>query len=856
VTAREISAATIDPTVTGTLAADVNVERRGGMWRGAVNVDAARIVIPKRPILDGKLTIKLDKRRVTATATASNPAIGSATIDLDVIGPRDITDPIAWQLLERSAIQRVRVALSNIDASKLGASGNLDGELAIGALDAGGTVDMKGLVTDVGTLDSQLALAPGPKGEIAAHGTLRLGGVDPVDVEAVISLPIHPFDPANWEQLGRQTLREATIEAKHIAFDPDLMKRFGVTSPWRGWAAVKLKVGPGARSSEFVVDVHELRDGPLKKSLDVHVAGGSDAKGPHFEGTVKSDNVTVAFTAKSPLSIESMIAGNARTAPIEATLSVPKVAARDVALLLGRDDVLAGTLSGTIAIAGTIAEPTGRAVLGVEKLSVAAGIATKPPTLDSLDIDARWNGVKQGFELELTGHETGGRLLKISARGKPAEPETIVATIEASNFDIQPFLAFAPPGSLALGTRGQVSGVLKLKGLDPNRGDVKGRLLVTNARIPLAPELGTFRSGTFEIDVLKQEIVTRIEGKIGRGTVKGKAIVRLTGSMPTAAELTLALRKVSLIGEVQPVIDADISGWFARTKTKWTGNIKVANGKVFVPPEGGNELLITGSPGDIIFIDAQPILIKAKRRPPTAPWLVATVDIGRTKVVVDDLNFKFDGTASGQLQLKLGDGIGLDGAISTERGIVDVLGRHYRLDHGIVDFDGSFDPRLDIQMMHDFRALTLTVNIRGRSSNPDLRLASDTGSYSQGQLLSFLAGATPSDDPSQSSGDAVASGSLTLLSSRLGRRINKHVPLIKFDTLNYEAKTALSSRGVRVGKRLGEHTYLNFRNRFEVRPDENAHEAVIEWEFRKNVLIEAAGGERGGGGDLLWRKRW
>jgi autotransporter translocation and assembly factor TamB len=185
-----------------------------------------------------------------------------------------------------------------------------------------------------------------------------------------------------------------------------------------------------------------------------------------------------------------------------------------------------------------------------------------------------------------------------------------------------------------------------------------------------------------------------------------------------------------------------------------------------------------------------------------------------------------------------------------------VLGRRYRLDHGIVEFDGPLDPRLDMRMLHDFRALTLTVDIRGRSSNPDLRLASDSGAYSQGQLLQFLMGATPSDDPSQQSGDAVASGSLTLLSSRIGRRINKRLPLIKFDTINYEAKTASTSRAIRVGKRIGDHTYLNFRNRFEARPDENAHEAVLEWEFRKDMLLEAAGGERGGGGDLLWRKRW
>jgi hypothetical protein len=856
-TARDVSVAMFDPTLAGTLGADIDVTRSRGLWTGTATVDAQQIVLPERPIIDGKLAVKIDKRRVTAVATASNPAIGSATLDFDVTGPPDITDVLAWKRLERSALTRIRVALSKIDASKLGGSGKLDGELAIGAIDAGGKVDVRGVVTEVGTIDSQLALAPGPRGEIAAHGTLHLGGVDPVDVDAVLALPLHPFDPAGWETLGRETLRGATIEAKRLAFDPDLMKRFGVAdSPWRGWAAAKITVGPAARSSDFVVDIHELRDGPITKPLDIHITGTSDAAGPRFDATIKSDKVGVTLAGKSPLSVEAMLQGNARQAPIEATLTVPPSAAREVALLIGRDDVLAGTLGGTVTVGGTIEAPTARAVLAVDNLSVAAGIASKPPNLEKLELDARWNGVKTGFELELTGHETGGRLLKISARGQPDSPETVIATIEASNFDIAPFVAFAPPTSMLIGTRGLVSGVLKLKGLDPNTGDVRGRLVINNARIPLSPELGNLRSGTFEIDVVKKTVVTTIDGKLGRGTVKGKATLRLTGSMPTSAELTLALRKVSMIGEIQPVIDADITGTFNRGKTKWDGKLTIANGNVFVPPEGGNELITAGAPGDIVFIDKQRVLLKPKRRAPTAPWLIATVDVQPTKIVVDDVDFNFNGVARGKLKLELGDGIGLDGTLATERGDVDVLGRRYRFDHGIVDFDGTLDPRLDIRMQHDFRALTLTVDILGRSSAPDLRLSADSGGYSQGQLLAFLAGATPSDDPSAAAGDAVTGGSLTLLSSRLGRKLNQKVSFIKFDTINYEAKTASSSRAIRIGKRIGEHTYLNFRNRFEARPDENPREATVEHELSKNWLIEVAGGERGAGGDLLFRTRW
>jgi autotransporter translocation and assembly factor TamB len=98
--------------------------------------------------------------------------------------------------------------------------------------------------------------------------------------------------------------------------------------------------------------------------------------------------------------------------------------------------------------------------------------------------------------------------------------------------------------------------------------------------------------------------------------------------------------------------------------------------------------------------------------------------------------------------------------------------------------------------------------------------------------------------------------SRAMLSSRLGRKINERIPLLKFDTINYEAKTASSSRAIRVGKRLNDKTYINYRQRFEPRPDENRSEGVLEYELHQNILIEAAGGERGAGTDILWRKRW
>ena len=247
---------------------------------------------------------------------------------------------------------------------------------------------------------------------------------------------------------------------------------------------------------------------------------------------------------------------------------------------------------------------------------------------------------------------------------------------------------------------------------------------------------------------------------------------------------------------------------------------------------------------------------KKGRRAPEKPWLVMRIGIAKTSIEVDQQDVRVRAVAQGQLRVEVGDGVGMLGQITTERGTVDVLGRRYRLEQGLVDFDGLPDPRLEVRMVHDFKNLTLTVEILGRASDPYPRLTGDPGTYTQGQLLSFLAGAEPGNDDSQAQANqAVVSGGLTFLGSRIGRKLNKYVP-IKFDSINYEAGTASSSRAVRFGVRVSEKTYLLWRQRLEARADENPGEVLLEYQLSPNALFELTAGERAAGGDFLLRTRW
>jgi hypothetical protein len=275
-----------------------------------------------------------------------------------------------------------------------------------------------------------------------------------------------------------------------------------------------------------------------------------------------------------------------------------------------------------------------------------------------------------------------------------------------------------------------------------------------------------------------------------------------------------------------------------------------------VPPETGTELLDAGTPGDMVFVDNAPIRVKLGRRAPADPWLLLAVAIGRTDVDVDDEDFRLRLVALGDLRVTVGDSVGIEGSIHAERGSVDVFGRRYRLEQARIALDENPDPYIEAKIVHDFKNLTLTVDVDGRTANPNMNLSGDRGAYTEGQLMSFLLGAEPGDDDSSSqTNQAAVSGGLAILSSRLGRKIREKLP-VKLDNLNYEAATASSSRAVRAGIQLSENSFLQWRQRFEARADENPGEAVFEHQFQPWLIFEATAGSRAQGGDFLLRTRW
>jgi len=376
---------------------------------------------------------------------------------------------------------------------------------------------------------------------------------------------------------------------------------------------------------------------------------------------------------------------------------------------------------------------------------------------------------------------------------------------------------------------------------------------LTDARVPIAPAVGTLRRAKIDI-VAGQKLDVSVDGMLGAGKLTTKATFHLAGALPTDGEAKMTLRKVSPIGVVEPTIDADITAKLFKENDAWASIIEIRNGHIVVPKGRGEKLDPPGAPPDMRFavtgerITSRPM----EKKPPAKPKLVATIKLYSTYVESEELR----GLIHGRVQVTTdGQDVGIIGDIAADRGDLDLFGHRYQVERAAVHFDGTPDPRLDMLITHDFPDVTTRTQVRGRLSKPELVMTSDPPSYSQTQLLGFLLGGEPGGEPGNARDRATAAGA-SYVANKLGGYVKSALP-IDLDVLRYEAATSQSSAAVTAGTWLTRGLFLAYRRRLETRPDENANEGQLEYWISRRVRVEATAGDRGYDGvDLLWRKRY
>ncbi len=879
----------------GVIDARARVQAVRGRYTGAIDGRAQGLRVRQGvPAIDAWLEAHVAPERVAVQASVRGPGVGAFAAAFDVQPPARLTDAAAWQALDRSAIRQGKVALENLDLAavqRLGGkpettTGRVDGEIRLTASETSGLVQARNVQTPalLAPVDAQLIIGQSGHGLLTTTLNVTLRDVTTAHVVAELEIPARPFDVAAWKAVDADEVRGVSVRIDDLVLDGRRSRLLGLKDTWHGRVAFLAQIDRGLHLVTASLDVTGLRGGMLARPADLHVEARLDAERLSVSGSGTIDGRPVfGLDGHTPVGLAAMLRDGAQAltqAPLVGRVSIDQLplsvlastsavetgAAEPDAANAGQPRTasietvngrapLSGTMNARVMILGTLGAPTGRANVIVRNL----GGGDRGTVLRELRADATYDGALAHATIH--GEQSDGGKLVATVDLPVARAAEVAATLDAERFDLAPLEHLAPVR--LYGLAGIVDAKLQVQGAAVARDTrIDGHLKIVRARVPLAPAVGTLRRATLDVRAENGAIQVSAEGDVGDGHMQLTAKAEVAGLDPKNASATLHVQQITLVNQLQPKIAGAVDVKLSKQGEVWHLDANVHEASLTVPHDKGNDLYDPGAPSDMVFIEnGRPIPARAEPKSqkvtlgqrPLHPYLVAKVTITPTRVESKELR----GLVRGEMNAQLGDdGLAIDGLIQVVRGEVDLFDRRYRIERANLRFDGNADPVLDIRLIHDFPELTLYAGVRGRLSKPVLDLTSEPGTYSQGQLLSFLLGGTPGADPGSEVQSAASGVASSLLSQKAGKYLGKLLP-VDFDVLRFEAATAGTSAAVTIGKWVTRKLFVAYRRRLEARPDENAGEGELEYYLGKRVLLEATVGDRGyHGADLLWLRRW
>lgn len=196
------------------------------------------------------------------------------------------------------------------------------------------------------------------------------------------------------------------------------------------------------------------------------------------------------------------------------------------------------------------------------------------------------------------------------------------------------------------------------------------------------------------------------------------------------------------------------------------------------------------------------------------------------------------------------------GTASVVRGSIEFQRKRFDVRRGVVRFDGSpdlADPVIDLEGVHRVRDVSVVIQLAGRLSDPPkLVFLGGEPPMSRDEALAYLVFGRPIDELAQAERGNVQSAALSaaasIAASEFGRLI-ANTGLI--DTLDIEIAEDGSAQGLRVGKYVGNRTFVRYGQTFGA---DGEQDLQIEYRFTRNLSIESQMSTTGeAGADLILR---
>ncbi|MBK9071160.1 MAG: translocation/assembly module TamB domain-containing protein [Myxococcales bacterium] len=898
----------------GTVAGDVNIKGvdlaqidqmlgLGGRLTGLANLNGELRQVPGG--MSGSVTGTIDELRVTADAppvkieleAAISPRkiriegslrgdeLGRVAMMMDVRAPARVTDVEAWRRIEGRDLTGGTFTIEALDlavlATMLGLEvdptplpttqpgGRIDGSLTLSPLGSSGTLrahNVTGHALLPGPLDVEATLTssmgPNARPVLAIDAKAHVATVGTGRIEASVELPARPLDLDAWLALDGSALRGATLSANGIVLDAALARRLGMRNPWAGKMNVAIELAPALAGATAKLELVGLHGGPLLTPVSATLVATFDKRvGLTAQLTSALQGGQPLLSAKAEMKLPASLIANWRAitpdmimkSPLSGTAEMIAVPAGALAKAFGRPGRLGGTVSFAATLGGTAKRPIADATLTLKDIgNRRRGIAELIATLHYGD---------GATTLDVVSSQDHGGTLKLAAQAPQDDWEAASVQVVAADFDLEPLTRLGP--SSMIGISGRLDADVQVAGLDRRTTAMAGSLRLREGELSIHALIGTLRDANVLLTAKDGQVVFEAEGRIGSGRVTLKGKGAFEGILPNTAQADLKVVNVQIVNEIQPILSGKVRLEVKRDGALWRATTTVTDAKVVVPERTGQELHPIGVPADVVFIEnGRPAPAATAPSPgfaaiigerPLRPYLIAKVVLKAVRVQTEE----YRGEVGGTLTTEVGDeAIWIHGAVESNQSDVTLFDRRYRTVRAAVRFDGSLDPILDIELVHEFPDLALHMMVTGRLSKPTLRLRSDPSTYSEGQLFGILLGGRPGADPGRGLRDAATALTSSFLSQKVTGYLDPYLP-IDIDVLTYEAATGDSTAAVTIGKWITSRLFVAYRQRVESRVDENGGEAQLEYWLGRRLMLDGVVGDSGVHGvDLLWTKRW
>ena len=516
-----------------------------------------------------------------------------------------------------------------------------------------------------------------------------------------------------------------------------------------------------------------------------------------------------------------------------------------------------GQVNATAAVRGTIARPTGKLDLAIAALKLGE------MRYDKFEAHGGFDG--RAITGKLDAHEVKGGALAGHATLPLDAAQPMVAALRASGFyiDVQNVNLTNP--RLFKGT---LDAQLDVHG-PRNNPTVQGFVRLNDGKLALASDPRIYEG--IKIDIAVQNGVATLkdlEAKIQDGSVHASGQIKLAGLQPQMVDVKAEAHRFPIpTGTFGAWLDANVTLHGQRTEEGFGGTVVVEKGTANLPKiAGGKKLQSTGPLEDVKFVDASARRAEARReeaeKEPATTELVAKIPGPfhvRSKELSTDL--------AGHLTVAIvGPVVRLTGAVHTEGGWLELLGRRYNIEKVRVGFGGGdeIDPELDIRLTRELSQTRLIIEVHGTAKKPKLVLSSDPPIYDQSQVIAaILSGDPATQRVDERSLDQKVTGAVSgLLVGKIKDQIAPNLPIdvIKVDT-GTEGATGLGDTRLEVGKYITDTVYVSyvhqFGSTFVGTQRFNANEADLEWRFKKRYELETAFGDAAVGRvNLYWTIRY